>query len=56
MGTGGHEGNPLKCTAPRASFHHGGVACLAVISETGSDRGRGGGGGGVYLEYKTRAA
>lgn len=34
MDMAGHEGNPLKCTAPRASFHHGGVPCLAVISVT----------------------
>lgn len=38
MDMAGHEGNPLKCTAPRASFHHGGVTCLAVISKTQCDR------------------
>lgn len=30
MDMAGHEGDPLKCTAPTASFHHGGVPCLAV--------------------------
>lgn len=34
MDMAGHEGNSLKCTAPSASFHHGGVPCLAVISVT----------------------
>ena len=38
MDTAGREGNALKHTAPTASFHHGGVPCLAVISETQCDR------------------
>lgn len=39
MDMAGHEGKPLKRTAPHASIHHGGVPCLEVISGTQCDMG-----------------
>lgn len=37
MDMAGHEGGPLKCTAPTASFHHGGVPCSAAMSAAQCD-------------------
>lgn len=37
MDMASHEGDPLKHTAPSASFHLGGVPWLVVISNTQCD-------------------